>query len=67
MHAEARALGAADTALMAAGRAGMRTYVSAADERPSMAAPLVAWHKAVRAETQPAATGAPLLRQARAS
>jgi len=51
MIAEARALGAADTALMAAGRTSMRSYVSAADERPSMAAALVAWHKAVRAET----------------
>jgi hypothetical protein len=65
--AEARALGAADAVLMAAGRTGMRKYLSPADERPSMAAPLVTWHKAGRAETQPAATSSPVQRQARAS
>lgn len=63
MLAEARALGAADNALLAAGRTGMRDYVGAAEERPSMAAALVAWHKAARAE----APVSPLFQEAQAS
>lgn len=49
---EIRALSGADAALLAAGRAGLQKYVSAADERPSMANALVAWHKAIRAERE---------------
>lgn len=60
---EARALGAADASLMAAGRSAMRNYVSAAEERPSMASPLAAWDKAARAEALIPA----LLREAKAS
>ena len=61
--AEARALAAADNALMAAGRTGMRNYVGAAEERPSMAGALVDWYKAARAEAQTS----PLFREAQAS
>jgi hypothetical protein len=61
--AEARDLGMADTALMAAGRAGMQKYVNITDERPSMATALVTWHKAMRAEAQMP----PVLRDAKAS
>ncbi|MGE4063141.1 MAG: hypothetical protein AB7E79_07210 [Rhodospirillaceae bacterium] len=50
---ELRAVGPADAALIATGRTGMRKYVSAADEHPSMSGALVAWHKAVRAEAPP--------------
>jgi hypothetical protein len=60
---EVRALGAADAALMAAGRSAMRNYVSAAEESPSMAGPLAAWHKAARAE----ALIPEVLREAKAS
>lgn len=63
MLREARDLGAADAALLAAGRSAMRNYVSAAEERPSMAAALVAWHQAARAE----ALVPELLREAKAS
>lgn len=49
--ADARALDAADAQLMAAGRTGMQTYLNAPEDRPSMASALVAWHKAVKAET----------------
>lgn len=63
MVAEARALGAADNALMAAGRTGMRNYVGAAEERPSMAGALVAWHKAARTEAQ----ASPIFQEAQAS
>jgi hypothetical protein len=52
MLTETRALGVADAALVAAGRASMGQYMSAAEEHPSMAAALVAWHKTVRAEMQ---------------
>ena len=52
MLTEARGLGAADAALMAAGRTSMGQYMSAAEERPSMAAVLVTWHKTARAEMQ---------------
>lgn len=61
--AEARGLGMADAALMAAGRAGMQKYLSAVDERPSMATALVTWHKTVRAEAQMP----PVMRDAKAS
>ncbi|MCA0200286.1 MAG: hypothetical protein LCH56_05530 [Proteobacteria bacterium] len=50
--AEARDLGMTDTALLSAGRSGMQKYVSVIDERPSMAAALVTWHTAMRAEAQ---------------
>ncbi|MGE3333893.1 MAG: hypothetical protein AB7I36_09630 [Rhodospirillaceae bacterium] len=60
---EARDLGMADSALMAAGRAGMQKYVSLKEERPSMATALVTWHKAVRADAQMP----PVLRDAKAS
>lgn len=63
MLAEARDLGIADAGLMAAGRSGMQKYLSVTEDRPSMAAALVAWHKAVRAELQMP----PVLREAAAS
>jgi hypothetical protein len=61
---EIRSVGVADAALIAAGRTGMRKYVSAVEERPSMSSALVAWHKAARAEAQAAA---PVPPQAKAS
>lgn len=60
---ELRDLGMADTALLSAGRAGMRKYVTAADERPSMATALATWHKAMRADAQLP----PVLREMKAS
>lgn len=52
MLTETRALGVADAALVAAGRASMIQYMSAAEEHPSMAAALVTWHKTARTEMQ---------------
>ncbi|MGE3474582.1 MAG: hypothetical protein AB7H70_02115 [Rhodospirillaceae bacterium] len=60
---ELRDLGMADTALLSAGRAGMRKYVTAPDDRPSMATALVTWHKAMRADAQMP----PVLREMKAS
>lgn len=47
-----RAADAADAALVAAGRSGMRKYVTSPEERPSMAGALAAWHKAARPVAQ---------------
>ncbi len=49
---DARALDHSDSALFSSGRAGMKAYLNTPEERPSMAAALIPWHKAVRAGTQ---------------